>query len=554
MTSSVRPAQSSYLAHTAHSSHQRHSASNPLLLANFSPLPSQQPVRVRSFPSLGARHIATAATSVSTPIAAVMTSPLQSEQQAQSQQPAEEKENVIDSKQTHHIQPTTSPHIQPAHHLNPLTTTPYAPSTVSTPTHFDSSSSASVASTSSTPSSSLVPHDTDSSSSSFASPLLSDKHELRFLISSSQVGSIIGKGGANVRSVREASGCYVSILKTEYRDVVDRVMEVKGTVEQIPVAVEKLAELLLLAMRERGEVSEEDEAPLVTMVMLLHRGVVGSIIGRGGSIVKETQQASGVRIQVSNEVLAGSSEKTVTIVGTTGGMREAMRRLVQQIAETEEKRSERAGGVPMKVLYYVPTPTSLQHTYPMSSPMYAPLAPSHHKLLIPSSCAGIVIGKGGTTIHSVRAQSGCSISIEDEEDLYGAPTGERVVHIIGSQQGIMIAIFLIRSLLDSVQMPPHMHQHALPPSLQHSYQPMMQQPPTHQHSQPQTILSQMGQLSQLAQLPPQPLGPMAPLMGGAMGTMGTMGTMNGGGGGGMGGMIGGMGGMGGMLGPPGLYH
>lgn len=478
-----------------------------------------------------------------------MTSPLQTDQPAQARQPAEEKENVVDSKQTFQTQSSTSPHNHSPHSLNPLSATLHVPSTVSTPTHFDSSSSASVASTSSTPSSSLLPHDTDSSSSSFASPLHSDKHELRFLISSSQVGSIIGKGGANVRSVREASGCYVSILKTEYKDVVERVMEVKGTMEQIPVAVEKLAELLLLAMRERGEVSEEDESPMVTLVMLLHRGVVGSIIGRGGSIVKETQQASGVRIQVSNEVLAGSSEKSATIVGTTGGMREAMRRLVQQIAETEEKRSERAGGVPTRVLYYVPTPSSLQHTYPMSSPLYAPLAPSHHKLLIPSSCAGIVIGKGGGTIHSVRAQSGCSISIEDEEDVYGAPTGERVVHIIGSPQGIMVAIFLIRSLLDSVQvLPPHMQPHA-PPPLPHSYQHMLQPPHTHtqQPSQQQTILSQMGQLGQLGQLPPPPMGSMAPLLGGGLG------AMNGGGGGGMGGMLGGMGGMGGMIGP-GLYH
>ena len=506
-------------------------------------------MHVRSIPQLGARQpVTTVATSASAATPAAMTSPLQNDQSVQARQPVEEKENVVDGKQTYQPQPATPPH-GPSAHLNPLTTTLHVPSTVSTPTHFDSSSSASVASTSSTPSSSLVQHDTDSSSSSFASPIHSDKHELRFLISSSQVGSIIGKGGANVRSVREASGCYVSILKTEYRDVVERVMEVKGSVEQIPLAVEKLAELLLLAMRERGEVSEDDETPLVTMVMLLHRGVVGSIIGRGGSIVKETQQASRVRIQVSNEVLAGSSEKTVTIVGTTGGMQEAMRRLVQQIADTEEKRSERAGGVPMKVLYYVPTPSSLQHTYPMSSPLYAPLAPSHHKLLIPSSCAGIVIGKGGATIHSVRAQSGCSISIEDEEDAWGAPTGERVVHIIGSPQGIMIAIFLIRSLLDSVQvMPPHMQPHA-PPSMPHSYQPMMQPPAAQQSSQPHTILSQMGQLGQLTQLPPPPMPSMGnmPLMGGGLG-------MNGSGGGGMGGMVGGMGGMGGMLGPPGLYH
>ena len=498
-----------------------------------------------------------------------MTSP-QSDQSVQTKQPTEEKENIVDTattnKQTQQQQstPSTSPHLPAHNRLNPLSTAAHTPSTVSTPTHFDSSSSASVASTSSsTPSSSLPTHDTDSSSlSSFTSPLHNDKHELRFLISSSQVGSIIGKGGANVRSVREASGCYVSILKTEYRDVVERVMEVKGTVEQIPIAVEKLAELLLLAMRERGEIisndtdQEDNTHPLVTIVMLLHRGVVGSIIGKGGIIVKETQQASGVRIQVSNEVLAGSSEKTVAILGTTFGMREAMRRLVQQIAETEEKRNDRVGGPPMRVLYYVPTPSSLQHSYPMSSPLYAPLAPSHHKLLIPSSCAGIVIGKGGATIHSVRAQSGCSISIEDEmgEDMYGVPTGERVVHIIGSMQGIMIAVYLIRSLLDSAQvLPPHMQPHVQPP-MQQSYPPMLQQPSSQHHTQqqhqlqlqqhhqqqqqhsPHTILSQMGQL-----------GPLPPI--GAGGQM--VGS------GGMGGMVGGMGGFGGMsgmIGPPGLFH
>lgn len=69
------------------------------------------------------------------------------------------------------------------------------------------------------------------------------KYELRFLISSAQVGSIIGKGGANVRNVRDETNCYVSILKSEYRDVLERVLVIKGTQEQDAQAVEKIAEL-----------------------------------------------------------------------------------------------------------------------------------------------------------------------------------------------------------------------------------------------------------------------------------------------------------------------
>ena len=126
----------------------------------------------------------------------------------------------------------------------------------------------------------------------------------------------------------------------------------------LPVAVERIAELLVQAQRERGEIREDvddDTAPLplMTVVLLLHRALVGSIIGRGGVLVKETQAASGVRVQVSNDVLPGSTEKPVTIVGTSGGLREAFKRLAVQVADSEGK-----GGT--KVVLYVPTPSSLQ--------------------------------------------------------------------------------------------------------------------------------------------------------------------------------------------------
>ena len=360
-------------------------------------------------------------------------------------------------------------------------------STLSTPTHDDPSSSASSSSSSSTssPSSSHPPdaHDADSLASTLSSLSLSASSSsqqpppppsltLRFLIASSQVGSIIGKAGANVRSVREGSGCFVSILKSEYRDVTERVMEVKGGVDALPMAVERIAELLVLAQRERGELRDEDEAPYVSLVLLLHRGLVGSIIGRAGVLVKDTQSASGARVQVSNDVLVGSTEKPVTVLASTHGMREAFRRIALQISDSE-------GKAVSKTVQYVPTPSSLQSPFASAAFPY-PQAAHHHRVLIPSACAGIVIGRGGETIKNVRAQSGCSISIEDEEG--GGLGSERVVHIIGSVQGIQLAVFYIRTLIEGFhQQHVHAGTHALihPHHQQHQHQ--------HGHQQQQAI-------------------------------------------------------------------
>lgn len=70
------------------------------------------------------------------------------------------------------------------------------------------------------------------------------------------------------------------------------------------------------------------------------------------------------------------------------------------------------------------------------------------KIVIPTVCAGIVIGKGGSAISEIKAQSGCHISIAAPEP--SAP-GDRVVSIKGTKQGIHTAIYLIRQRVDAYQ-------------------------------------------------------------------------------------------------------
>lgn len=67
--------------------------------------------------------------------------------------------------------------------------------------------------------------------------------DIRVLIDNASVGGLIGKSGGNIKRVRDESGAFVSILKTDYRHVQDRVMVIKGTTAQIANAAKLITEL-----------------------------------------------------------------------------------------------------------------------------------------------------------------------------------------------------------------------------------------------------------------------------------------------------------------------
>jgi predicted RNA-binding protein YlqC (UPF0109 family) len=218
--------------------------------------------------------------------------------------------------------------------------------------------------------------------------------------------------------------------------------------------------------------------------ILVHRSAVGAVIGKAGAVIKETQLETSARVQVSNEPLPNSTEKTITITGTPMAIHNAMLRILTQLRDNPLKQGVRVilyvPGQPM----FMPMP-SYGYGYgqgmlygggggPMYAPprdlrsvgtggglMYAPPPPhtqQHHKqeLSIPSVCAGGVIGKGGVVIRDLRAQTGTSISIADPDQTNPA---ERIVTISGPPQGIQHAMFLIRTLVEQYQPNPQANQY-----------------------------------------------------------------------------------------------
>jgi Polyribonucleotide nucleotidyltransferase (polynucleotide phosphorylase) len=103
--------------------------------------------------------------------------------------------------------------------------------------------------------------------------------------------------------------------------------------------------------------------------------LVGSIVGRGGSVIVEMQRQSGARIQISQkgEYVPGTTDRSITITGSDQACQMA-RYLVQQ--RIDGKRMRTAGGpsygakppsYPTTPSYGAPAYGAASSTYPPSS-------------------------------------------------------------------------------------------------------------------------------------------------------------------------------------------
>lgn len=311
---------------------------------------------------------------------------------------------------------------------------------------------------------------------------------VRFLIENTQVGAIIGKGGSNVSRIREETGVFLSILKTDIKQVSERIMMMKGDSATIGSAVSAVAQNLRDSHTIRNNTADSStDIGSTSIRLLVHRAACGAIIGKAGATIKETQQECGVRIQISNDPLPNSTDKAVTITGTPAQLKGAMQRILDQLRENPlrpgTKEYQYIPGAPllaaMNMSALAAALPSVAGLPPSVHPLYAqtlsglgaqhPLFAAHaqaavpglggislagptttQKIAIPTVTAGCVIGKMGSTIRDIRMQSQTSISIADPDP---STPGERIVTLTGSQQGIQTAIYLIRNLVEQYEPP-----------------------------------------------------------------------------------------------------
>jgi len=230
----------------------------------------------------------------------------------------------------------------------------------------------------------------------------------------------------------------------------------------------------------------------------------GSIIGKQGAKIKEIRDLTGAQINVSQESLPDSNERTVEIIGSGESCLQTTYHVCCIMQETPIK-GEVNPYVPKSLMpdLWRPIILAADQAYIIENgvavlappqmvkaalaetplgPMAASIpnfgeqsanGPDHmnpialmaaisnsqrdkmtggggpeitKEMLIDNAVAGSVIGKSGSKVGEIRKISGAQVHISTEDEM--TPGGERVVTMCGTPESVLLAQFLVQSNID----------------------------------------------------------------------------------------------------------
>ncbi|XP_059422631.1 poly(rC)-binding protein 3 isoform X4 [Carassius carassius] len=157
---------------------------------------------------------------------------------------------------------------------------------------------------------------------------------IRLLMHGKEVGSIIGKKGETVKKMREESGARINISDGSSPE---RIVTITGQSEVIfkafAMIAEKFEEDILASMINSTVMSR----PPVTLRLVFPASQCGSLIGKGGSKIKEIRESTGAQVQVAGDLLPDSTERAVTISGTPHAITQCVKHICTVMLESPPK-------------------------------------------------------------------------------------------------------------------------------------------------------------------------------------------------------------------------
>ncbi|KAI8350606.1 hypothetical protein EDC96DRAFT_519371 [Choanephora cucurbitarum] len=153
---------------------------------------------------------------------------------------------------------------------------------------------------------------------------------IRSLVGTKDAGVIIGRGGKNVSNIRELSSARVTISEI-VPGAFERILTVTGPVNAVAKAYALISEKILHEHTQQEEGVSDNGTLLIKL--LVPDSKMGTLIGKGGSIIKSIQEESGARLNASEDPLPLSTERTVSIQGTPGAVQQAVQRIAKILME-----------------------------------------------------------------------------------------------------------------------------------------------------------------------------------------------------------------------------
>lgn len=295
------------------------------------------------------------------------------------------------------------------------------------------------------------------SSSTAVTPPSAHIH-MRCLIVTQDASIIIGKGGAHVNEIREKSGARVMVSESIPGNP-ERILNVSGPLD----AVSKAFGLIVRRINDEPfDVPSVPGSRAVTIKFMIPNSRMGSVIGKQGSKIKEIQDASGARLNASEGMLPGSTERVLSVAGVADAIHIATYYIGNILIEAQErmpsgshssyKPSSNRRSAGYVGSSYVPGGSGYSNPYLQGVSNPAQQLQTQ-QIYIPNDLVGCIIGKGGSKINEIRHMSASQIKIMEPGagpvgSAPGGSEGERLVVITGPPANIQMAVQLLYHRLE----------------------------------------------------------------------------------------------------------
>nr|XP_012635517.1 poly(rC)-binding protein 3 isoform X10 [Microcebus murinus] len=291
---------------------------------------------------------------------------------------------------------------------------------------------------------------------------------IRLLMHGKEVGSIIGKKGETVKKMREESAARINISEG---NCPERIVTITGPTDAIFKAFAMIAYKFEEDIINSMSNSPATSKPPVTLRLVVPASQCGSLIGKGGSKIKEIRESTGAQVQVAGDMLPNSTERAVTISGTPDAIIQCVKQICVVMLEAYTIQGQYAIPHPDQLtklhqlaMQQTPFPPlgqtnpafpgeklplhsseEAQNLMGQSSGLDASPPASTHELTIPNDLIGCIIGRQGTKINEIRQMSGAQIKIANATE----GSSERQITITGTPANISLAQYLINARLTS---------------------------------------------------------------------------------------------------------
>ncbi|XP_019414089.1 PREDICTED: protein BTR1-like isoform X2 [Lupinus angustifolius] len=273
---------------------------------------------------------------------------------------------------------------------------------------------------------------------------------VRFLVSNSAAGSVIGKGGSTITDFQSQSGARIQLSRNHefFPGTTDRIIMVSGAINEILKAVELILSKLL---SEVNSENDNDAEPKSKVRLVVPNGSCGRIIGKGGATIRsfiEDSQA-GIKISPQDNNYFGINDRLVTLTGTLDEQMHAVDLIVSKLSE--DSHYSQSINSPMSYPGYHGAPSLLPSGNPSDYITNGPGVKFENSkeersnsltIGVLDGHVGFVVGRGGRNIMEISQTSGARVKISDRGD-YISGTSERKVTITGSQRAIHTAESMI---------------------------------------------------------------------------------------------------------------